>query len=169
MIWKVWPSLSKYEASTSGLIRNIKSGRVLSPYVCPRGYKRYAFRINGKLKSFSGHRIIAETFLGPSKLQVNHKNLKPSDNRIKNLEYCTQLENTRHALANGVKFGNPGEKNGRNKYSKSQVSQVKVLLNKGLRPVDIVKETGVSRDIIYLVSRNKIWKSKQGFHGLTRK
>jgi len=49
------------------------------------------------------HRLVAKAFIpNPDKLpQVNHLNGVGTDNRVSNLEWCTNRQNTLHAKANG--------------------------------------------------------------------
>lgn len=157
--WVTHPIHSKYEVSSCGEVRNIGTGRILKQAVDRKGYKKVSFTGGGKFKkSVSVHRLILEGFFGISDLHVNHKNLNPADNRLENLEYCTRSENVQHALSNGVRFGARGTSHGSNKYSEAQIAIVRELIKKGMGHTAISRKTGVSRDVVYLVAKNKIWK-----------
>ena len=63
----------------------------------------YKFGKNGKCSMIGWHRIVAETHIpNPNKYKVvNHKNGVKSDNRVDNLEWCTQQDNIIHSFKNG--------------------------------------------------------------------
>lgn len=66
------------------------------------GYKR--LKPNGRKFMFV-HRMVMRAFVGEppeGKYSVNHKNGKPFDNRLANLEYCSHRENILHAVRLGL-------------------------------------------------------------------
>lgn len=83
------------------------------------GYCRVTFFKNGvkKGKTFFVHRLVAIAFIfnSQNKPIVNHINGIKSDNRLYNLEWCTNSENDLHAYKNGLRKTN---KTGLGKFGK---------------------------------------------------
>jgi len=77
-VWKPIPSCPDCEASSEGRIR-----RTLKPRVSSWGY----MLVTAGGRNRAVRRLVAEAFLGPSKMNVVFKNGDRSDNRISNLEY----------------------------------------------------------------------------------
>ncbi len=96
--WKPIPSAPNYEASDAGDIRRIGKSQPLVS-VPNFGYPRVCLRVNGRNRNGRVHRLVAEAFLGPSDMEVNHKNGDKTDNRLVNLEYCTRAYNAAHAAS----------------------------------------------------------------------
>lgn len=99
--WRVIDEVPVYEVSNNGLVRRIKTGRILK--FCNR--KRYytvALHNNGIRKDRYVHRLVALAFLpNPKKLRyVNHKDHNIHNNNIENLEWCSSSENARHSYEN---------------------------------------------------------------------
>ena len=74
-----------------------------------KGYPQVRLYKNKKASIKRIHRIIAELFIrNPKGLpQVNHKDGDKTNNTIKNLEWCTNLQNQHHSWK---KLGRSGKK-----------------------------------------------------------
>jgi hypothetical protein len=115
-IWKDIPDYEGiYQASNMGRIRSLNryvanqpnntserlvKGRVLKTFTAGAGYEYVVLSVNQNKKKVGVHRLVAQAFLGVSELTVNHINENKKDNRIKNLEYCTQKENCNKGTRN---------------------------------------------------------------------
>jgi hypothetical protein len=95
---------TNYQICEDGTLLNILTGKLKKWSKDSNGYMRCTIWINGKSKTISQHRILAESFIDnpEHKLQVNHKNGIKNDNKLDNLEWVTQSENTLHSFANGL-------------------------------------------------------------------
>lgn len=123
-IWKVIPGYPKYEASTLGRIRSIereltvfdpsqnhyykvvRGQYILKPQPNWRGYLRVDLRSTDRKsgKTECVHRLVALTFIpNPNNYpQINHISAIKEDNSVNNLEWCTNLQNNRHARKLGL-------------------------------------------------------------------
>ena len=105
-----------YQVSNYGRVKNLerlvwnrfayvkKPERILTARHNKKGYALYILQANNKYISKTGHRLTIEAFIKniDNKPQINHKNAIKDDNRLFNLEYCTQSENQIHAFENGL-------------------------------------------------------------------
>lgn len=117
---EIWKNIKDYEgfyqASNFGRIRSIPhianggyrskiqriKGKVLNPTPNDKGYLRVFLSKNNKVKTKYVHILIAQTFIPnlENKPQVNHIDCNKQNNRVDNLEWCTGLENMKHAVKN---------------------------------------------------------------------
>jgi hypothetical protein len=95
-----------YQISNLGNVKSFKpvsNGRILRP-VYRKGYATITLRKNGVSKVCSIHRLLAEAFIDnpDNKPCVNHIDGNKANNDLSNLEWCTHLENMRHAFNTGL-------------------------------------------------------------------
>lgn len=94
-----------FEVSSCGNVRKIVDGfhyKETPQNLSGNGYLFVQLYHKGRTKVIVTHRLMALAFI-PNPLNkpiLNHKNLNKHDNRVDNLEWCTQKENIRHFLDN---------------------------------------------------------------------
>lgn len=111
---EIWKDIEGYEGlyqvSNLGRVRSInhyrnnntsgyvQKGRILKQTLTAN-YMYIKLSRNGKTKAFRVHRLVAEMFIpNPEKKPyINHLNAIRTDNRVSNLEWCTQSENVKHS------------------------------------------------------------------------
>lgn len=105
---KEYPLNNNYLVSEDGKIYSKRLKKELTPKINWDGYHRIQIWKNNKCKYISWHRVVAETFLpNPNNYPVvNHKNGIKDDNRVENLEWCTQQENIQHSWRKGFSKSN---------------------------------------------------------------
>lgn len=148
-----------YEISNTGSIRNVITGTIRKPTEVWSGYLKINFYKNAKCVTVLIHRLVAESFVpNPNNLPVvNHKNGVKTFNWYKNLEWCTQQENTQHAIDKGLSLRS-GTDNPNNKYDEDIIHTVCKLLEDGHTPTKISKMIDVSVTLPENIKRGKLWK-----------
>lgn len=101
-IWKVIDGFDNYEISNTGLVRNNKSGRILSDFAQKTGYHSVVLSKEGKQYTKYVHRLVAEAFIDnpENKAEINHLNFRKNDNRVDNLKWVTRAENMQYNSQN---------------------------------------------------------------------
>lgn len=126
---EIWKKISDsgHEVSNSGNIRN-SAGLHLKQWTLSTGYKQIQFKHKGK--KYSVHRLVALAFIpNINNLPfVNHLNHNRSDNRVENLEWCTQSRNIQHAFNSGRMPSHVGSLHPRSKLDEGQVKTIKSIL-----------------------------------------
>lgn len=99
--------INNYFISNYGRVyTTYNGGRFLSPSTNHKGYYQVALTTtDGKLYSKTIHRLEMATFcpnFHMDDFQVNHADGNKKNNKLNNLEWCTQSENIRHAYRMGL-------------------------------------------------------------------
>ena len=154
---KVVPNFPDYYANKEGRIFSILETAELKWRPCG---KRANIRIrisSKKYKNVYVHRLVMAAFYGHSDLVVNHKDGNPLNNNIENLEYCTQIENMKHAR----EVLNVGFiKDGTHIKAKLKEDDVRfVLENKNLNNTELGKIFKVSPEVIWNIRNGKNYKA----------
>lgn len=96
-----------YQRHYSGcMAKHKKQGKIMKLHIRPNGYLAIGLRDkDGHQKSLSIHRLVALHFLDKpeGKDYINHLDANPKNNRVDNLEWCTQSHNIQYAYDNGTK------------------------------------------------------------------
>lgn len=102
-IWKDIYGFPNYQVSNLGRIKN-KKGKTLSQANVTNGYLIVNLCKNGKSSNKFVHRLVAMAFISnvENKPTVNHIDGNKHNNRVENLEWCTNKEQTAHALKIGL-------------------------------------------------------------------
>ena len=112
-----------YEVSNLGNVRSVDryvmngnrccllKGKPRKPYYKSDGYLKITLSKNKKGKNYSVHRLVAEAFIpNPNDLPfIDHINTIRDDNKVENLQWCTQKENCNNPLTREHNKNRPKE------------------------------------------------------------
>ena len=95
-----------YEIDENGILRNVKSKKIVTGYKESNGYKRVRIenKCLGGVVRTSIHQLVAEAFIpNPHGYpEVNHIDTNKQNNHVSNLEWTDHSGNMKHAYAHGI-------------------------------------------------------------------
>lgn len=151
-----------YLVTPEGEIFSVKSGRLrklslgsAGPYLLAQ-FCEYNVRSVKKV-----HRIVAETFIpNPEKKpEVNHIDGDKHNNNVRNLEWVTGKENTRHAFTIGLRTGRSGEQHPLAKLRAEDIREIRAMLKAGYKQKEIAIKYGISQPSISEIKTRRKWAS----------
>lgn len=152
-----------YQVSNLGNVKRLVSERVFAERLIGRSIDKYGYikRVlskNGKMFFFTEHRLVAIAFIDnpENKATVNHINGIKTDNRVENLEWCTNNENKQHAVRTGI-TNKKGVNHNLCKLTEEQVREIRQIGFSQTR-TSLSKKYGVCRNNILQIIRGNIWK-----------
>jgi len=145
-IWKTIPISIKYEASTRGRIRRIKTGHILKYDKDARGY----LKVDIKGTFYENitrcvHQLVAITFIPnpDNEPTVNHINHKRSDNNINNLEWASQKKQKKHSRKRKL---TPEEDPSSSKWGKRDIWKCNKLTGERIKMFKSIREAACAID-----------------------
>jgi hypothetical protein len=160
-IWAKVPNYNNYYVSNLGNIKNVKTKNMLKLIVRAKPPKDYLFvhlSENNKQKYFFIHALVMVSFVGErgKDMVINHINGNKRDNRLINLEYCTQSHNRKQDFIHG-RQSFVGEKNTQSKLTETDVLNILELRSAGQGIRKIANEYNVGDACIHRIISGKGW------------
>jgi hypothetical protein len=156
--WRAVPGYPRYEISSVGRLRNLKTGRILNPKVNPHGYIRTnIFNDEGTINA-GIHCLVLEAFRGPRPkgFDACHLDGTRTNNAIENLVWGSRKENYWHSRKHGTAA--IGVRHGSAKLSKDDIAYIKANYRRGYggshnkgNCLSLAKQFGVNKTTIQRV------------------
>jgi len=105
--WIKYADNERYIVSNTGLVKDLKTGKMVNIQVRKDGYNKVSLVDESKEVYEKGrftciflHRLVAACFIPnkDNKPEINHKDRNKSNNSAENLEWCTHQENIIHSF-----------------------------------------------------------------------
>jgi hypothetical protein len=143
----------------AGKFRTV-SESILTTFPNKTRYNYLYVNLNNRgIRQFRVHRLVALHFI-PNTYnlsQVNHIDGDKNNNTVKNLEWCTGLENMRHSFKIGTHKTRKGIDAPNTKLNLEKVKIIKERLQNKESGRSIAKDFNISEGMVSLIKHNKYW------------
>ena len=155
-----------YEVSSLGRIRRIidgrgtVAGRIMQPSRDRKGYLTISLRGEKGSKTFKVHRLVALAFVpGDHSLHVGYKHGDKDHPTAAELEWLSPAASNERAIRTGSWKPMTGAKHprGHRVLSDDQITAIRELASRGMRPVAISRELGIRYGNVWNVVRGNTW------------
>ena len=151
---------NNYYVYKDGRVQNSKTKRFTQPHPDKNGYLRVVLYDGNKTVNFIVHRLIALLYIPnpDNKPMVNHINGNKRDNRIKNLEWVSNLENIKHAWDNKLMNPRPGTRHHNCKLTEEDVLYIRKQRKLGVPRKVLAEKFNVRKNHITRITTGLRWK-----------
>lgn len=159
------PNVIGYAASKCG---QIISYHRLAPFSLKAsrhssGYAQVNLKVDGGYRTFLVHRLVMAAWIGPCPdgAVTNHINGIKTDNRLENLEYCSQSENMAHSFRTGLSPKPPtrrGENAPKAKLTPEQVVELRKEAEQGCQLKHLAAKYGITTPTASKVVLRQTWR-----------
>lgn len=167
---EIWKDISGfeglYQVSNFGRVKSFYKhkthapGSVIQGSINTKGYQCVNLYKKDNKASKRVHQLVAQAFIDnpENKPQVNHIDGVKTNNRVDNLEWCTNTENSHHAFRTGLIKPLKGESNGRAKLTEKDVIIIRALHQEGVDYKILTKVFPVNNATMHKIISNQLWK-----------
>jgi hypothetical protein len=157
--WKPIPDYENdYLVSNYGNIKSLRSKKLLKPNKI-HNYLHVHLYKEKKKKLFKIHRLVLYVFVGIKSNEVNHIDGNKQNNKLMNLEFSTRSKNMKHAYALGLRC-QKGTNNNQSKFTQHQIQEIKEMLKKKYKNIEIANRFNVCPTVISHIKRGHTYAEK---------
>jgi hypothetical protein len=132
--------------------------RIAAQCIHRNGYMEVSTKKNNKRIKAYVHRLVGFAYIDGYEdgLHINHLNGIKTDNRIENLEWCSNSDNVKHAWSTGL-VNLCGENHPNAKLTSKRVIYIRKLLNIGIPSHTIAIVADLSHAMVNKIKYGKAW------------
>lgn len=150
-------TIDDYIITKDGKVINRHNGHISIPQKNSKGYLRV--NIGHTLKLV--HRLVAEKYIPnpENKPQVNHIDGNKSNNSVENLEWCTNMENRKHAIENGLHLC--GDQCSYSKLTEEIVLEIRQIKNPNFNELSL--KYNIKKNTLRDAYKGRTWKQLKSY------